>query len=57
MPQNPKRVPGEPNPVVAPVESPDWESGGHGNDYGVARAIFALLDWRKRRKAMKTRRA
>jgi hypothetical protein len=32
-------------------------SGGRGNDYGVARGIFALLDWRKRRKAMKARRA
>jgi hypothetical protein len=30
-------------------------SGGRGSDYGIARGIFALLDWLKRRKETKTR--
>jgi hypothetical protein len=35
----------------------DWASGGRSNDYRIARGIFALLDWRKRRKAIKARRS
>jgi hypothetical protein len=56
MPHVPKRLPGERNPGAAPVHSPDRVSGGRGNDYGIARGLFALLDWRKRRKAVKRRR-
>ncbi len=56
MPAEPKRLPGDPNPKPdAPVGSPDWVSGGRGNDYGIGRGIFALLDWHKRRKATKGR--
>ncbi|HLN77349.1 MAG TPA: hypothetical protein VK204_09920 [Nocardioidaceae bacterium] len=56
MPREPKRLPGEPNlKADAPVVSPDRVSGGRGNDYGIGRGIFALLDWRKRRKAIKAR--
>jgi hypothetical protein len=39
------------------VVNRDWASGGRSNDYGIARGIFALLDWRKRRKAIKARRS
>jgi hypothetical protein len=57
MPAEPKRLPGDPNPKAdAPVVSTDWASGGRGKDDGIARGIFALLDWRKRRKAIKARR-
>jgi hypothetical protein len=57
MVRQPKRVPGERNPVPgadAPmhVARESW-MGGH--DYGIARAIIALLDWRKRRKALNSR--
>lgn len=56
MPREPQCLPGEPNPKAdAPVVNTDWVSGGRGNDYGIARGIFALLDWRKRRKAIKAR--
>ena len=52
MVQAPKRIPDEPNPTAdgdAPlhVAREAW-MGGH--DYGIARAVFAVLDWRKRRK-------
>jgi hypothetical protein len=57
MVRQPKRIPGERNPVPdadAPmhVARESW-MGGH--DHGIARAIIALLDWRKRRKARKSR--
>lgn len=53
MVRQPKRIPGERNPVPdadAPshVARDSW-MGGH--DYGVARGIIALFDWIKRRKA------
>jgi hypothetical protein len=54
--QEPKRLPGEPNSTAAPVSNPDWVAGGRGNHYGIARGFFALLDWRKRRRANKDRR-
>lgn len=50
MPAGHKRLPGEPNWNPKAVESPDWVSGGRGKDYGIARGIFALFDWLKRRK-------
>ena len=57
MVRQPKRIPGERNPgpdADAPmhVARESW-MGGH--DYGIARAIIALLDWRKRRKARNSR--
>jgi hypothetical protein len=57
MVRQPKRIPGERNPVPdadAPmhVARESW-MGGH--DHGIARAIIALLDWRKRRKARNSR--
>lgn len=56
MPAEPKRLPGEPNRSSdAPVVNPHWASGGRGNDYGLARALFAIFDYRKRRKAIKDR--
>jgi hypothetical protein len=55
--QESKRLPGERNPAAAPATNPDWVAGGRGNDYGIARGFFALLDWRKRRKAIKSRRS
>jgi hypothetical protein len=55
LPHVPKRHPGERNPAAGRVGNPDWVSGGRGNDYGIARGFFALLDWRKRRKAIKRR--
>jgi hypothetical protein len=51
MPAGRKRLPGEPNWTPQAVKSPDRVSGGHGNDYGIARGIFALIDRLKRRKA------
>jgi hypothetical protein len=57
MAQIPKRLPGERNPVPdadAPmhVARESW-MGGH--DHGIARAIIAVLEWRRRRKAQKSR--
>lgn len=57
MVQQPKRIPGERDPVPnadAPmhVARESW-MGGH--DYGIARAIYAILDWRQRRKARSSR--
>jgi hypothetical protein len=58
MPRAPKRLPGEPNSKAdTPAASSDWMAGGRGNDYGIARGVFALRDWRKRRKAIKARRS
>jgi len=57
MSQQPKRRPGEPNPHPARVDNPLRVAGGRGNDYGIARGIFALLDRRKRRKAREARKA
>jgi hypothetical protein len=55
MVRTPKRIPGERNPVPdadAPLHvARESRMGGH--DYGIARAIKAVLDWRKRRKAQK----
>lgn len=53
MAQAPKRIPGELNPMPdadAPlhVARESW-MGGH--SYGIAGALVALFDWRKRRKA------
>jgi hypothetical protein len=57
MPAQPKRLPGEQNPRAdAPFVNTDRASGGRGNDYGIARGIFALLDWVKRRGAARARR-
>ena len=58
MAQAPKRIPGEPNP------SPDADATMHvareswmgGHSYGIASAVVAFLDWRKRRKARVRRR-
>lgn len=55
MDRQPKRIPGERNPT------PDAETPMHvareswmgGHDYGIARGIFALVDWVKRRRARK----
>jgi hypothetical protein len=52
MAQAPKRIPGERNPT------PDADAPTHvareswmgGDDHGIAAAVIALLDWRKRRK-------
>jgi hypothetical protein len=57
MPQAPKRLPGEPNPTASSagpghVARESWMKG---HDYGIARAIFGLLDWRKRRKLRRSR--
>lgn len=59
MAQQPKRIPGERNPQPggdAPmhVVRDSW-MGSSGRDYGIARGIIALLDWRKLRKARKRR--
>jgi hypothetical protein len=57
MVRQPKRIPGERNPVPdadAPMHvARESLMGGH--DHGIARAIIALLDWRKRRKARNSR--
>jgi hypothetical protein len=50
MTREPKRLPGDVNPKPGPVDNPDWVAGGRGRDYGIARGIFALVDWWKRRK-------
>jgi hypothetical protein len=61
MAQQPKRIPGDRNPQPdgdAPmhVAREGWMANGHGTgDYGIARGIMAVLDWRKRRKARKAR--
>ncbi|QYJ02911.1 hypothetical protein KUV85_11250 [Nocardioides panacisoli] len=55
MVQQPKRKPGDPNPTPRPVTNTDWHAGGRGHDYGIARALGAFLDWRKRRKDVKAR--
>jgi hypothetical protein len=57
MPKAPRRIPGERNPrpdADAPkqVARESW-MGGH--DYGIARGILALVDWRKRRRIEKNR--
>lgn len=53
MAQGRKRIPGEPNPTpdtdeTLHVARESW-MGGH--SYGIAAALVALVDWRKRRKA------
>ncbi len=61
MAQQPKRIPGERNPTPdadAPmhVARAAHMANGHGTgDYGIARGIVALLDWRKRRRLRKNR--
>jgi hypothetical protein len=67
--KQPKRLPGEPNPEAQPLELEDfvrgsgvahgtgsyWMANGNRNgDFGIARGISALIDWRKRRKASQT---
>jgi hypothetical protein len=57
MPPPPKRLPGERNPTASSagpghVARESWMKG---HDYGIARGIFGLLDWRKRRKLRKGR--
>jgi hypothetical protein len=57
MTAQPKRLPGEPNPRAdAPFVNTDRASGGRGNDHGIARGLFALLDRIKRRRAARIRR-
>jgi hypothetical protein len=53
MARPPKRLPGERNPVpdAEPPRHVARESWMDGHDYGIARAVFALLDLRRRRKA------
>ncbi len=63
MTQHPNRRPGENSPELDPNDPAhmvEWTDHGGPHrighqDYGIARAIFAVLDWRKRRKAMKNR--
>jgi len=62
MTRQPKRIPGEPDPkpeAEAPghVAREAWMAGtgANGRDYGIARGIFALRDWARRRKALKAR--
>jgi hypothetical protein len=56
MARHPKRLPGEPSPqpnrdAVDHVARAGWMANGHGiGDYGIARGLLAMLDWRKRRK-------
>ena len=57
MDRQAKRIPGESNPEAKP-DAPAHvarESYMGGNDYGIARGIIALVDWRKRRRAAKRR--
>ena len=57
MDRQPKRIPGERNPEGkgdAPMHVVR-ESYMGGNDYGIARGIIALVNWRKRRRAAKRR--
>jgi len=70
MPKQPQRLPGEPN-REALSDGPErivqqaQMTGGMGSgrmaggtgqgDLGITRGIFALIDWRKRRKAGKPR--
>lgn len=57
-----KRLPGERNPepdaaAVAHVVREGQMANGRGSgDFGIARGVFAFIDWRKRRKAVKSRR-
>jgi hypothetical protein len=57
MDRPPKRIPGERNPAPdadAPMHvARESFMGGH--DFGIARAIVSVLDWRKRRKAERAR--
>jgi hypothetical protein len=57
MDRQPKRIPGERNPTPRADEPLHVarESYMGGNDYGIARGIIALVDWRKRRRAAKRR--
>ena len=57
MVRQPERIPGERDPVPdadAPMHV-TRESWMGGRDYGIARAIIALYDWRKRRSSRKCR--
>ena len=62
MAQQPKRLPGEPNPegngdAAAHVTREAWmtQSGGGTGSFGIGRALSALFDWRNRRSARKGR--
>lgn len=63
MTEQPKRLPGEKNPELDPNDPAHmaaWTDHGGPRrigrqDYGIARGIFALFDWLKRRKATKNR--
>jgi hypothetical protein len=63
MTQQPQRRPGDKNPELDPNDPAhmvEWTDHGGlrrigRQDHGIARAIFAVLDWRKRRRAMKNR--
>jgi hypothetical protein len=50
MAREPKRLPGDPDTKPRRIDNPDFVAGGRGQDYGIARGIFALLDRWKRRK-------
>jgi hypothetical protein len=57
MPKAPKRIPGERNPTPD-ADAPKHvarESWMRGHDFGIARGILALVDWRKRRRTQKNR--
>ena len=54
MVRPPKHIPGERNPAPdadAPIHVAR-ESYMGGQDFGIARAVIAVLDWRMRRRAM-----
>jgi hypothetical protein len=61
MPKAPKRIPGERDPTPdadADADAPKHVARGSwmgGHDYGIARGILALVDWRKPRRIEKGR--
>ena len=62
MTQQPKRRPGEGNPrpdadaPMRPVRDAELASGNgtYGINLSITRGVFALMDWRKRRKDRKS---
>lgn len=62
MTQQPKRLPGEPNPegnrdAAAHAAREAWmtQSGGGTGDFGIGRAVSAMFDWWGRRRARRGR--